>query len=216
MLLLAIVLVAFVVPWFPTVNNRGVKRTFTDAYTDSYQLTTQGYQTQTIYTVPNPVMLPASTSEIVQELSLQEGSIVHVQLNSCDSCVMLIAPTFSNTAGAYLTGSSTSGSFTPMTTGRYAIDLDNTGKTDGQFSSIVLTADVPQTVVRTVIKSNTQYNIVTDTQYAVSASPPYAVFGVLTSVIVIMVVALIVAVVFLFGQRRIRTATNAEGGRPNV
>jgi uncharacterized membrane protein len=129
---------------------------------------------------------------------------------------MLIAPTFSNTAGAYLTGSSTSGSFTAMTAGRYAIDLDNAGNTEGQFSSIVLTADVPQNVVQTVIKSNTQYNMVTVTQYVASASPPYAVFGVLTSVIVIIVVTLIVAVVFLFGQRRIRTATHAEGGRQKV
>lgn len=208
-MLLVVAIAAFTVPWYPVVNNWYVTQTFTGAY--SYEVSTQSYRTQAVYRLPSPVTLPgffqqgaaqSAAYKILDNVSLQTGSIIHVQVTQCDNCDVVVGQAFGNYATVYdLTGSG-SDSFIVPASGIYSIIVDNDGDTRDQISSLVLTANVPQNGMTTMIGSN--LNTGTITQYSVKASSPYTVLGISPTLAIFAVLVLVVLLTFLFEQRIIR------------
>jgi hypothetical protein len=196
-----IALLSFAVPWYPVVNQRYVTQTFTDAYTNTYQVPTQSSQGQTIFTLSSPIelqgMLQQGTtySDVLETLGsvrLQMGTIILVQVIQCTFCYVNIKQEFGNDADVFLVSGSTTGSFMAMNVGGYNITVGNTGSTEGQISFMDLIADAPQNRMQTTLDSNTQYNTVTLTQYSVNASSLYTVLGIFPTVTILTVVGLVV------------------------
>lgn len=99
-LLVVAIVLSLALPWYPAVTNQAVTQTFT--YT--YDIPTTSTRLQSIYTLPSPISLEglhASTSSgpsnFIQDLanvSLDTGSLVHVNFVGCQFCLISIAQVF--------------------------------------------------------------------------------------------------------------------------
>lgn len=160
-LLVVAIVLSLVLPWYPAVTSQAVTQTLT--YT--YQLPTTPTRLQTIYTLPSPITLEsphASTSSrpsnFYQELanvSLDTGSVVHVNFVGCQICEIIIAQNFGNKITVYSVLGSSKGDFIVTTSGMHTIVVENFGASTDQVSSVVITADVPQVGISSETGTNT-------------------------------------------------------------
>ena len=197
-----IVLVLLVVPWYPVVTSQNV----TQSITFTYQVATQTYQLQNIYSLPSPITLQgffqsgSTSSQAFQDLgdvALQANSLVAVEVNQCQNCDLGISKDFGDKATVYsVLGSSFSGDFLVPDSGQYKISVGNLGNTVDQVTSIVITANIPQNIMA----SQVGYNTVEVTTYSVDALAPSLIIGLLPSLAILGVIALVVVVLVLFDR----------------
>lgn len=159
-ILVIVAVVTLVLPWYPVVETQTVTQTFTY----SYQIPSQSYQTQTVYTLPSPVQLQglfqtgATFGQVYKDLgdvSLQSGWTVHVQVTECQYCNIGLSKDFGNNATVYSVQGSAQGNFIVPESGQYKIDIGNLGNTQEQVTAISVTADVPQNKTETQFGHNT-------------------------------------------------------------
>ncbi|MGP8069871.1 MAG: hypothetical protein ACLP5V_08280 [Candidatus Bathyarchaeia archaeon] len=199
---LVIVIVLLATPWYPVVTNRNVSQTF--AYT--YQIASQSYQFQNVYTLQNPITLQglfqsgATLSQAYQDLgdiTLQANSQVAVTINECSVCGLSISKDFGDKETVYsVSGSSSSGDFLVPDSGQYKMSVLNLGTTSNQVNSISITANIPQNSA----VSQVGYNTVEARSYSVVGVAPSFVIGLLPSITSLALIAIIVVVLVLFDK----------------
>lgn len=160
-LLVVAIVLSLALPWYPAVTNQAVTQTFT--YT--YDIPTTSTRLQSIYTLPSPISLEglhASTSSgpsnFIQDLanvSLDTGSLVHVNFVGCQFCLISIAQVFGNKIVVYSVLGSSTGDFVVTASGMHTILVENIGASTDQVYSVVITADVPQVGVSSETRTNT-------------------------------------------------------------
>lgn len=209
--LLVIALVSFAVPWYPVVNQWNVTQTFTDAYTNTYQIPTQSSQAQVLFSLPNPIKLQgmqgsaySAAIKTLGSVRLQSGSLIYIQVIQCTFCYVIIKQEFGNGAEVYDVFGPTSGSFTAMDVGSYNITVGNTGSTEGQISFMDLMVVEPLNGMQNMLDSNTLYNTVTVTKYSISASSPYTVLGVFPTIVILAVIGLVFVLAIILEPGRIK------------
>jgi hypothetical protein len=200
-ILLAVAVLVLVLPWYPVVRSQTVTATFT--YT--YQVPDESYQSVTVYSLPNSVTLQgffqsgATLSKIYQTLgdvTLESGAIVTVEVQQCQFCSTSLSKDFGDKASIFSMSGGGTGDFIAPESGQYQIGIGNVGFTQERVSSILITANVP----RNSMQTQSGYNTVDVTEYSVATVPVYSVLGIMTSAVILALVAILVVVAILFNQ----------------
>jgi len=196
------VLVLLSAPWYPVVTSQNA----TQGITFTYQVPTQTYQLQNIYSLPSPITLPgffqsgSTSSQAFQDLgdvALQANSLVAVEVNQCQNCDLGISKDFGDKATVYsVLGSSFSGDFLVPDSGQYKISVGNLGNAEDQVTSIAITANIPQNIMAAQVG----YSTVRVTAYSVVALAPSLIIGLLPSLTIFGVITIVVVLLVLFDR----------------
>ena len=162
-------------PWLPVARSETITETFTYAY----EVPTQSYETQNVYTLPSSVTLKglfqsgATLAEVYQELEsvhLETGWVVHVEVNQCQYCSLSVAENFGSKVGVFSVTGSATGDFIVPQSGQYEIGVVNFGDTQGRVTEIRITADAPWISS----EHRSAYNTVTHDRYSIESLSPLA------------------------------------------
>ncbi|MGA2791251.1 MAG: hypothetical protein ABSF00_10855 [Candidatus Bathyarchaeia archaeon] len=205
---LVVVLFVLVVPWYPMPTSQVVPQTQT--YTTQLEVSTTSYQTQTIYSMPNPVTLtgifvaPTTAVFTSTEFNLQNGSIYLVNLSwqPCNPCVrgtIFLSPHESNDLLNYTLYYDAFGHghgiLTVAKSGAYSILIYNSSPIPITLSNLLITTSVAYAFQLT--ETVTTYNAVAITQLSQTTVPPYTILGAVASTILLALAMLLVVLSIL-------------------
>jgi len=211
-LLLTVVAIVLVLPWYPVTKSQMVPQIQT--YTNLFEVPTESYQSVTVYTLPSPVTVQTANRGgqckaawndcnvaaffKSQNFSLQAGASYTVSVVQCQECALFI---FEQSFGFHsfdILGSGAK-SFTASSSGTYWVYFANLGNSPDTVSSISITGSVPESVV--VVQTHIAYATTSVTQYSQTMLSPYTALGITTSASLVLLLAIMIVIVIILGQR---------------
>ena len=218
-LLLTVVAIALVLPWYPVTKSQMVPQIQT--YTNLFEVPTESYQSVTVYTLPSPVTVQTANQggqceaawtycNIAaffksQNFSLQAGAIYTVSVVQCQECGLFIFEQSLGFTSFDILGSGTK-SFTASSSGTYLVYIANLGNSPDTVSSISITGNIPENVE--VVQTHIAYATTSVTQYSQTMLSPYTALGITTSITVLVLLAIMIVVAIILGQRSILTSAS--------
>ncbi len=129
-------------------------------------------------------------------MTFKTGWVIHVEVTQCGTCFLSMKQDFGSGIEVFSVSGSATGDFIVPQSGQYAISIYNVGFAEGQVTAIRITAEILQSIEQT----QTGYNTVSVTDYSVATVPVYVVLGILTTAVILVLVALAVVFSVLFDQ----------------
>ncbi|MGA2784753.1 MAG: hypothetical protein ABSF09_08660 [Candidatus Bathyarchaeia archaeon] len=203
-------------PWYPVISSQTTAQSFT------YSPLRTSSRSLTLYNLPAAVTLQglptssssAASSNFFQDLgdiSLQPGWVMHLQVSQCQSCYTTISQDFGINATVFDVGGPAKGDFLVVMSGRYKIMIENLGPSEGQVTSIIITADMIQS------GDDTRTNMITYTKDDISKMAPITLFATghvadyATLVILIAIIVVALAVSLYSSVRNLKLVRHING-----
>ncbi len=224
-LVLIVVILVLIAPWYPMTTSQVVLQT--QSFTTQFETPTTNYQTVTVYTLSGPVKLqsvnygPPEPSDSCAlswiycnlagefesgRFNLQAEDTYTVTVSECQECSLAIAYGQEIAFGEENTQVSIHGSgqtsFVVPNSGAYLVTVGNYGEwnSTGVLNAISITGSVPQSVQ--VTRTLTTYSTTSVTEYSQIIVSPYTVLGVTVSATAIALLALIAIMFDLFERQK--------------
>ncbi|MGA2791244.1 MAG: hypothetical protein ABSF00_10820 [Candidatus Bathyarchaeia archaeon] len=215
-LVLMVAVIALVLPWYPTsqVNPQ------IETYMSEGTVLTTNYETQTSLAQPNgifslyaPVNLAGRCMEacwVSHSFFLQSGSIIQVNVTECQFCMVSIDNTNFSIPPSDAVIIQLSPVFPPFPSsnqmvatarvsesGHYVVTLGNIGDFDGMITNLSVTSIGSTNTlshVAEVMQTTTVFSLTSSTTYLLSSVPLYATIGALSSIIILVLIGILLAV----------------------